>query len=252
MITITSINKEQTVQQTTTGLSKIKTIILHWYPGILITMGFVIFAPFFMQFGFPPQFGSLVAIAVVAVPLMLFHLSRVKQQENKKNISEVNGLTRKLPISKLILYSIGLVVFAFMVWGATQPIDAIITKKFLSWLPSWYTVQDFSDYAKDKIVITLILNLVLNGFLAPYVEELYFRGYLLARMQNFGKYAFVVNTILFSLYHFWQPYVYLTLILSLLPMMWLVQKTKDIRLAILTHSLLNLIGALLAFGLVNK
>jgi membrane protease YdiL (CAAX protease family) len=52
------------------------------------------------------------------------------------------------------------------------------------------------SYTKDKIIITLILNLTLNGFFVPYVEELYFRGYLLARMQSSDKYTFVVNTIL--------------------------------------------------------
>lgn len=252
MITAITINKEHKVEQTSAQLSKMKAIIFHWYPGIFITLGFIILAPFFMLFGFPPQFGSLVAIALVAVPLMLVHLSQVKKQENKNRIADINGLTNKLPMSRLILYSLGLVILAFIIWGATQPLNAVITKKIFSWLPAWYTVQDFSGYAKDKIVITLILNLALNGFLAPYVEELYFRGYLLARMKTFGKYAFVVNTILFSLYHFWQPYIYLTLILSLLPMMWLVWKTKDLRLAILTHSLLNLAGALLAFGLLNK
>ena len=248
---ITPIRKTE-IAKKSNELSKIKTIIFHLYPGIFITLGFIVLAPFFMRYGFPPQFGSLIAIAVVAVPLLLLHLRSVKKQEGKDRITDINGLTNKLPTSRLILYSFGLVVFAFVIWGATQPLDAIITKKILSWLPLWYTVQDFSGYPKDKIIITLILNLTLNGFLAPYVEELYFRGYLLARMQSFGKYAFAVNTILFSLYHLWQPYVYLTLILSLMPIMWLVWKTKDLRLAILTHSLLNLVGALLAFGLLNK
>ena len=119
-------------------------------------------------------------------------------------------------------------------------------------MPDWYTVQDFTGYDKSKILITLIFNLLLNGFLAPYIEELNFRGYLLPRINSWGKSAFFVNAVLFSLYHFWQPYIYLTLILSLLPMTYLVWKTRDLRLSILTHSLLNLGGALLSFGLLNK
>lgn len=252
MIPVITTSKKKGIKKAAAGLSKIKVIIFHLYPGVLITLGFIVLAPFFMRYGFPPQFGSLIAIALVAVPLLLLHLSHVRKHENKSSIIEVNGFTNKLPTARLILYAASLVIFAFIVWGVTQPLDVFITNKFLNWLPSWYTVQDLSGYGKDKIVITLILNLALNGFIAPYVEELYFRGYLLARMQNFGKYAFVANTILFSLYHFWQPYVFLTLILSLMPMMWLVWKTKDLRLAILTHSLLNLIGALLSFGLLNK
>jgi membrane protease YdiL (CAAX protease family) len=99
-------------------------------------------------------------------------------------------------------------------------------------------------------MVTLVLNLVLNGFITPVVEELYFKGYLLPRMQVWGKWAFVINAFLFSLYHFWQPYIYLTLLLSLLPMTYTVWKTKDLRLGILAHCLLNLIGALLSFGLL--
>jgi hypothetical protein len=71
-------------------------------------------------------------------------------------------------------------------------------------------------------------------------------------MAAWGKWSFVSNTVLFSLYHFWQPYVYLTLIIALLPMIYLVWKTKDLRLAILTHCLLNIVGALLSFGLIIK
>ncbi len=165
---------------------------------------------------------------------------------------ELNGYKNKLSTGKLILYALALVVFAFLIWGITQPVDKIITNKIFSWLPNWYTVQDFNGYSKEAIQLTLIFNLLLNGFLAPFVEELYFRGYLLPRMAAWGKLAFVLNAILFSFYHFWQPYVYFTLILSLLPMTYLVWKTKDLRLGILTHSLLNVIGALLSFGLLMK
>jgi uncharacterized protein len=113
-------------------------------------------------------------------------------------------------------------------------------------------VQDFTGFSKQAIVLTLLLNLFLNGLLAPLVEEFYFRGYLLPRMANWGKWAFVLNAVLFSLYHFWQPYIWSTLIISLLPMTWAVWKTKDLRVGIYTHCILNVIGALLSFGLVSN
>jgi len=233
-------------------LSKPTSILYHLYPGAFITLGFIFLSPLFMKYGFPPQFGMLLSIILVAIPLLLLHLSQVKKQENKKSIGQINGLTNRISTSKLILYSIALVVFAFIIWGVTQPLSIIVTEKLLYWLPQWFTEQDFSNYSKDKIVITLLFNLVLNGFLAPYVEEMYFRGYLLPRMESWGKSAFIINALFFSLYHFWQPYIYITLILALLPMTYLVWRTKDIRLSILTHSLLNLVGALLSFGLLNK
>jgi hypothetical protein len=179
-------------------------------------------------------------------------MTLAKKSEMKNRITALNGFANKLPVGKLFLYSLGLVVFAFLVWGITQPVNRVITEKLLGWLPGWFTVQDFEGYSDNKIKITLALNLMLNGLLVPFIEELYFRGYLLPRMTAFGKWAFVINALLFSFYHFWQPYIYLTLIIALLPMTYAVWKTKDLRLAVLTHCLMNLTGALLSFGLVIK
>jgi membrane protease YdiL (CAAX protease family) len=233
-------------------LSKLKSVLYHLYPGIIITLCFILITPFLVQHGYPPQLGSLLAIIIVAIPLLPAHLFLAKKKEHRKNIWELNVYKNKLSTGKLILYAVSLVVLMFLIWGITQPLDKIITDKIFNWLPAWYTVQDFKGYSKASIELTLILNLLLNGFFAPVVEEYYFRGYLLPRMAAWGKWAFVLNTVLFSLYHFWQPYVYLTLIIALLPMIYMVWETKDLRLAILTHSLLNIVGALLSFGLLMK
>ena len=224
----------------------------HLYPGVVIVLSFVIFAPILVKYNYPPQLAILVSIILVAIPLFIFHLRWAKGKETSKSVWQLNGYKNKLSTAKLILYSVGLVVFMFLVWGITQPLDKVISDKLLGWLPKWFTVQDFDGYGRDIILITLIINLIVNGLLAPFVEEFYFRGYLLPRMDAWGKWAFVLNAVLFSFYHFWQPYVYLTLILALTPMIWLVWKTKDLRLAILTHCLLNIVGTLLSFGLVSK
>ena len=130
--------------------------------------------------------------------------------------------------------------------------NQVITQKLFNWLPDWYTVQDFDGFGKQAILLTLIFNLLLNGIIAPLAEEYYFRGYLLPRMQTWGKWAFILHTVLFSLYHFWQPYIYLTLIVAMMPMVWLIWKTKDLRIGVYTHCALNVIGALASFGLLAK
>lgn len=233
-------------------LSKTRSIVYHLYPGIIITACFAVLTPLLINYQLPPQFSILVAIAIVAIPLLLIHLNKVKRKENKNRLGEINGYQQRLGSGRLILYIIVLVIFMFFIWGITQPLNTVITQKLLSWLPPWYTVQDFAGYDKQAIIITLLLNLALNGFLAPIIEEYYFRGYLLPRMATWGKWAFVINAILFSFYHFWQPYVYLTLLIALLPLSWAVWKTKDLRLAIYTHCAVNVIGALASFGLLTK
>jgi len=233
-------------------LTKTKAILYHLYPGIVIATFFAILTPFLLEYNLPPQLCILIVIGLVAIPLLAWHLSKTKKEEHKKKLAEVNGYQNRISTGKLILYIAGLVIFMFFVWGVTQPLNKIITEKLFNWLPSWYTVQDFNSYSKQAILITLVLNLLLNGIIAPLVEEYYFRGYLLPRMAAWGKWAFVVNAILFSFYHFWQPYVYLTLLIALLPLSWAVWKTKDLRVGIYTHCALNIIGALASFGLLLK
>ncbi|MGZ3872962.1 MAG: CPBP family intramembrane glutamic endopeptidase [Mucilaginibacter sp.] len=232
-------------------LSKLRSVIYHLYPGILITLAFILLAPLGIRYGYPPQFGMLMAVILVALPVLTIHLIRAKKEERYNKLSDLNGLKNRLPFFKLLLYALALVVLAFVIWGITQPVDQYLNKTLFGWLPAWYTVQSFSGYSLEKIKITLVINLIFNGIIAPFAEEVYFRGYLLPRMKSWGKYAFVANAALFSVYHFWQPYVYFTLILSLLPMIYMVYKTKDLRLGILTHSLLNIVGAILSFAMIH-
>ena len=239
------LNREIMEQQT-----KLKSILNHLYPGLLITLFFIAATPFLIRKGLPPQLTMLMAIACVVSPVILLHLVRAKSREGVLSIWKLIGYKEKLPNKKLLLYTLGLVVFAYLVYGLTQALNEIISVKLFSWLPEWYHVRDFEGYSKKIVVLTLLLNIVLNGLLAPFLEEIYFRGYLLPRMKQWGKSAPVINAILFSLYHFWQPQIYLTLFIALIPMTYLTWKTESVRLAIYTHCGLNIVGALLSLGMI--
>jgi membrane protease YdiL (CAAX protease family) len=231
-------------------LSKSQTVWYHLFPGILTTIGFVFAAPLAIRFGFPPMFGMLMVIVLVTIPVLIFHLSTQAKKESRKNWRQLNELHGRLPVTKLFMYAFALVAIAYIIWGMTQPVNEFIASKLLFWLPDWYQSQSLQGFDKQKVTITLMGNLLLNGVIGPVVEEIYFRGYLLPRMLTFGKKAFIINAVLFSVYHLWQPQIYLTLILALLPMTYLVYRTGDLRLAILTHSLLNIVGALIALAML--
>lgn len=230
--------------------SKLQSISFHLYPGLAIVVVFALATPYFLRLGLPPQVSMLTAILLVVIPLFLIHLNQAKKVEGKKSILDLNPYTNELPAKKLFGYVAGLILFAFLVYGLTQPLNVILTEKLLFWLPDWYKVQDFTGYSKNIILITLIANLILNGLIAPFLEEIYFRGYLLPRMESWGNFAPLVNTVLFSLYHFWQPQIYLTLVIALFPMTYLVWKTNSLKLGIYTHCGLNIVGAILSFGQV--
>jgi membrane protease YdiL (CAAX protease family) len=76
------------------------------------------------------------------------------------------------------------------------------------------------------------------------VEEIYFRGYLLPRMGIFGKFAPLINTLIFSLYHFFTPWLNITRIVGITPMVYSVWINKNIKIGIIVHCLGNIIGSM--------
>ncbi|HSJ94471.1 MAG TPA: CPBP family intramembrane glutamic endopeptidase, partial [Gaiellaceae bacterium] len=89
---------------------------------------------------------------------------------------------------------------------------------------------------------------LLNGFLGPVTEELYFRGHLLPRIDRFGRGAPVLNAVLFSLYHVWTPWANPGRILGLLPWIYVVWRKRSIALSLAVHLAVNNIFLLLVFA----
>jgi len=81
----------------------------------------------------------------------------------------------------------------------------------------------------------MLICLPLTGFTLPLIEELYFRGFLLPRIAHLRWRAPVLNTVLFSVYHFWAPWTVLSKIVFMFPAVWLVWRKRDIRLSIGMH-----------------
>ena len=85
------------------------------------------------------------------------------------------------------------------------------------------------------------LSITLGGM----VEEPYFRGYLLLRMQSPGIWASITNVVFFSLYHFWPPWEKVVRLFALMPWIIAVWHTWNIYFALLIH------GVVIAFAGIN-
>jgi membrane protease YdiL (CAAX protease family) len=122
-------------------------------------------------------------------------------------------------------------------------------------MPEWFVrpidPERVGDYSAGAWYLTLAAFLVLNGLVGPIVEELYFRGYLLPRMQGLGRWAPLVNVSLFSLYHFWSPWQIVARILGLGPMVYAVQWKRNVYLGMVVHCTLNTISVALVVALVT-
>jgi len=60
----------------------------------------------------------------------------------------------------------------------------------------WFIIVNattLAGFSKLISVITFSLGIVFNGILGPFVEDLYFRGYLIPRMGSFGRWTPLIN-----------------------------------------------------------
>ena len=145
-----------------------------------------------------------------------------------------------------LLLVFGLVAWAFAV--SLLGLGSSIQDEFFSWMPQWAR-NPLAESAVGTVsptaqVVTAVGYLLVLVILAPLVEELYFRGYLLPRLHRFGIWAPLINISLFATYHFHKPWDLLTLIVILLPMGYAVWRTRDIRIGIAVHIGLNGTGFL--------
>jgi membrane protease YdiL (CAAX protease family) len=117
-------------------------------------------------------------------------------------------------------------------------IQPAIVDTLFSWWPPAYNLQNamqdparFASYSGARgLAFAYALTL---GLLTPLVEELYFRGFLLPRMERYARrWALLVNVVLFSLYHFFSPWENPVRIVALLPQFYWVWKRRDSRFGI--------------------
>jgi len=101
------------------------------------------------------------------------------------------------------------------------------------------------------LIQTYALHFMFIIFVAPTVEEWYFRGFLLQRMpQKLGWSGPFVHSLLFALYNVWSPWMVLARTLALLPLIFIVRWKKNIRMGMVAHWLINSIDFFVGVGFV--
>jgi membrane protease YdiL (CAAX protease family) len=220
-------------------------------PGALTTVVFVAIAPFIETQGFPPISALFLAIAIVLVPFELVVVWRASRSEG---FGSAVPYRRPLPRRDWLWLVPALIVAAFVGFGVSMAIEPAISDSLFGWVPDWFVRpidQDrVREYSREAWLVTLGAYFVLNGFVGPIVEELYFRGYLLSRMEWMGRWAPLVNVSLFSLYHFWSPWQVLGRILGIAPMVYAVRWKQNIYLGMVVHCSLNTLGIVIIGSLI--
>lgn len=230
-----------------------RSIALHLLPGAAL-FGFVLVAA---ALGIPAILALLIGIAVVVVPIELgYLLYQGRSKSGRWSVWEVVDYREPMPARRIALWTVPLVAwFILMLSLSVAVLDGRIADGLFTWYPE--SIREFASFEGDSTYATWVVvavfapALAINGILGPVVEELYFRGHLLPRIDRFGRGAPVLNAVLFSLYHFWTPWQNIGRILGLLPWIYTVWRKRSVALSMAIHISVNCIFLLLVLAAVT-
>jgi hypothetical protein len=221
--------------------------LLHLLPGAFGATVYVVLAGPVAAAGYPPLAALLLAVAAVILPIEMAIMAYARA---------FGQATYRQPVSRRTWIWLVPALLAAAVLGSAilTPADAYIAQLAFAWLPEWYLRPiDFdaaSRYSASAWTITLAAYLILNGVAGPIVEELYFRGWLLPRTHRFGRWAPLLNVVLFSLYHFWAPWQFLSRVAAVAPFAYAVWWRRNVYLGMLVHVTLNTIGGIIVIAAI--
>ncbi len=228
-----------------------KSILLHLFPGFVFTIIYILGVRYSVGRGIPPFFVFLLVGLFFLIPFELGYLLYQAKKRNKSfSLKGIVSFRNKIPKWQYIVLPallLGWVFFIAMI--VNPPLEKTIIERFFNWVPEPYffesLVSQANQYSKSLLVFSVVFGVFLNGIFGPIVEELYFRGYLLPRISRFRNWAPLLNTALFSFYHFFTPWQNPLRIIALTPVFYAVWRKKNIYLGIIVHCFMNLTGSLM-------
>jgi uncharacterized protein len=237
--------------QARSSSAKFFYLLMYLLPGILVYVAINVGSVYRAELrytgvsGKSLQFGWVMFITFGWHMLTPFLFLRLADKLTFRQSLEFLGLNRidlRGFLMVLPLYCTGFAIVALpymhFLWN---PISAWLESVPAFRIPAYSIFQGGPDGLYSFPPVALLF-LFIGNFLG---EELYFRGYLLKKTDFLGKAVWIVNSVLFALYHLWQvpqtwPLLGLALAFGLL--MWI---RKDLYLLIAFHLFVNM---WLAFG----
>ena len=199
--------------------------------------------------GYPSFFAQFLAFAFILVPFELgFLFVQGKKKTGRFTLRGIISYQKSIPWWQYLVWGSVIFVIAGAIMTLFRPVDSFLHKNLFFWMPDINSGLD-GNYSKTILIVTYSMFLIFNVFLAPMVEELYFRGYLLPRMK--GKFAILFHSFLFAAYHIFSPWMIIAITLGFLPILFGTTK-KNIYIGIIAHILCNSVGFVTGIVFISK
>lgn len=232
--------------------SLIKSVRLHLLPGVVVIVLYTLLAPVLNSKGYPSILALLIAAFFGIVPAQLGHLFyRGYLLNGRISLKGIITPTQRIPPGRFILWLLFSMLILIVIGGVSVTAEPAIKAMLFNWLPGWYIFDtNFEAYTRHALIVTASVRLVLDGFVLPVTEELYFRGFLFDHLPGTTKTRWILGAALFAVYHFWQPWNYVSIFLISLVLIWPIIKFRNVYLSMAIHMSANIIGSIAYFGQV--
>lgn len=238
--------------------SFVQVLLAFACPSAFAFVGFRFVLPDLVDSGLPQTLWWGIVASVMLAIFCVIGVAVLKKEARENGISFKERLLVKKNTGKQWMLSLGILVVGLVFSMAMNPLvipfSELTGLAIPDYMPFWLNpsidpmntpMEVLSPNLDFKgnylIVVVMMITLLLNIF----VEELYFRAWLLPKMQGFVKFGWVLNAILFALYHTFQLWLFPVLIVVSLATTLSVQLTKSILPAFTIHIVVNFLLAVL-------
>lgn len=229
-----------------------QSIGLHLFPGIMVGAFYYAIAQPIKNLGYPSMAALLLAAIVVLIPFELgFLLYQGKKKNGTLSLDGIVLYRQRISLPQYLFWVPAIFLLVGLIFTSLTPISNYLESLF-TWMPTALHFDAGLDggYSKSILINTYLLAFIFLVLVAPTVEELYFRGYLLPRMPSLKGWSPILHSALFALYHTWTPWMVITRTIGLLPLIYIVQQKRNIYLGILIHIFANAIDVIVGFAFI--
>lgn len=231
----------ETAAPETKQLSTWQWVVLSALPIVLAVISHMTIRPLVEWFGLPPRYESFVRLSLLFELGFVIYLGI--KLSGRLTLKDAVRYREALP---WWWYPVGFVVFlalGFGIMALSTPLATFLRETVFAGVSASTTPVDPSLYSQP-VLIGLAIGTLIQLPLAAVIEELYFRGTLLPRMEGLGWWAPVISAISWAATHAGQPWDIPGLALMFLPMIFFTKWKKNVYLITLIHGVSNVFTAI--------
>lgn len=242
----------------TKQLKPLQIVLAFILPSAFAFFGFRAVLPWLVNNGYPKVLMWGIVASIMLFAFAVIGLFFIHKESKALNISLKERLLIKKVSKTQWLICLGVMVVGIVLAQLLSPfINYFVEFTGLSipdYMPFWLDPSinpmetnmeilspNYSMKNNYAFVIVMVVTLLLNIL----VEEIYFRAWLLPKMQSFGKWSWVANGVLFALYHTFQLWLFPMLVIISLSITLTVYLSKSILPAFTIHFIANFLLSIL-------